>query len=486
MAFMEYRSHSDKIMPRRALQLIAFLWVAFFLIMYALHPPFWSRMDDAANLSRVHGEWSGRSFWEVVRNQTATEMEGIGMFRPLYPAYSYLFYKGFQSSSVAAYLSLLVFILTCFWFAGMLFERATGVQPPRAGRLLFFILCCAFTPHSNLYLHASILEKFVLVSALLSLGLLLHFSSSLTGKNAFLLATGLVFSLSIGFLAKPNTLFLLGPIVAWLLLAGWQSKRRVFLAVAAVLILIGVPAGLFFLKIRGDYSSRYDLSSMSGLWAHVDKRTQVYGLLAVAALAASVAANYAKSRDWRRAFAAGELFWPVGLLSFLVVMLPWPGGAGTYYVTPAGIFIVGSALLVLFHIYEYSRGRSWVLVSPVALASLLALRPLASRISTQAGLQDVASWVRELGNGKEASASFVAMPTPCEETSLSVSYFSGRKGAVALAQADSLPPAAQNHNVYMITLRDCPPRPISGFHFTEPIFVKGEWKIYADAGTNTH
>jgi ribose/xylose/arabinose/galactoside ABC-type transport system permease subunit len=142
---------------------------------------------------------------------------------------------------------------------------------------------------------------------------------------------------------------------------------------------------------------------------------------------------------------------------------------------PDTIWFLGWAHAALF-----AAAAICLLDAPLIAATLLApfLATLASgtiflrRIQTHSATPQVAGWIAQTGT--QGSPLFY-MPTPCDEASKVISRLSGQP--VRLAFGDQLPMESKAPT-YLVTLRDCPARPIQGFAAGPVVFRKGYWVIY--------
>lgn len=461
-------------------RVLALGWVLYLVGLYIAYPPFWSRMDDVGNLVYAQEQWPGRSMWDVVKTQTLEEKRGPGLFRPVYPAYCYLFYSTFKNHPSLAYGSLFVFLLAVFWAWAHFFERYAFPSKGGENKFILFVLCLAFTPHINLFIHASLLEKWHVVAGVVAFFIVAKFLESVrrTAPERFAWTptaatlAGLYLTLAFSLLAKPNGLFLLGPICFWLLIEFLRERRREYLTVLTAIVVVAVPAALFFYSIRGNYTSTYSLSAAPGLLLHPSKRTIVY----VAAALLALSACFIRFRK------AEAFLWPITVISFIVIMAPHPNGTAGYYIAPAGVHIAACVVVAMLGFGAYMKPAVMQLGTVLVLtAATAAAAPVwHERIATQHSLKDLAEWVNKTVAADGRKEPFIFIPTPCVETSGSITYFSRQPGSVKMVWDHTPLTASREKPIYMIASRECPPRPMAGFTFTEPIWVRGEWEIYVN------
>jgi len=260
---------SDSLLIDRTIKMLTVVWFLSVLAVLCLYPPFWALMDDAGHVQKAIGGFEGKTFWQWVSSVIQGDF-GWGMFRPIYDVFIYVFYSAFWRSSRLAYLVIYFINVAIFWFWSVLFRKIAepvllaNKQNAKTYQWLFLALCFLFTPHFNLIFFASLQERFVLLfGAFAFLGVFnMEEKNGMSVSSILYLIGGILLSL----LSKATALFLIIPLVLWLLIL-WNRERKLgFLWLSVILIFIEVGFGLFFLSIRGGYTHQYRLGSIFSLF----------------------------------------------------------------------------------------------------------------------------------------------------------------------------------------------------------------------------
>ncbi len=423
-------------------------------------------MDDASNLMQVStAHEQNKSFLDFVRDYSRNDMSGWGMFRPVYPAYVYHFYGFFENNSAALYAVNAGLLVLLFYLWGTLFEKMCW-DGGKAGRWFFLALCLAFTPHYNLFFFASLQEKFILWGGLLVFASLwgLHIGRI----SHFTALVGLVAGSAFALMAKATALFLFGPCFIWLAWLSFNDRRN--LALLAVFLIGYVGCAYFFTSIRSSYSSSYSFAEAPARLLSAGPRFHLFFVFGLASLAVMFWKNRASFRT--------QALWPIGLLSYLFIMLPWKGGVGYYLIVPVGVF-TAATLLCLYQTVRHQWPRVvWVFSAAVLALSVYSANVFALWTREHSGAGHVAEYVK--ANLPLDGSVVIAMPEPCYEANLSMSYFIGQPGLLKIAKQNVYPETPAGARKILLTDRYCPSSTLDGFTPDKLLYSSPPWHVYED------
>lgn len=482
---------TEKIM-KRYFQFLSLGIILFCVASFIKNPPFWNRTDDATNIQFVKKDWAGKNIKQVVVESVRSDLKGWGLFFPLYRAYSYVMYGTFKDQPVQAHIVLMLVVSAFFVGWAFLFEAM--VSPHRDGewKYLFFIFCFAFSPHLQHLFYLSIQEKFILAAGFFGFFSMHRYfkrlhktvDASFQIKTLLMGMTGLFLGLSVGWFAKATTIFLLGPILFWLLMDYIQEGRKENLAMIASAAIIGAVCLTFSMTHRGYYSSKYSPLNFAGYLPQLNKKVSSYLIFIALVTAISISQGRKKEKYWRHSIRAEQLVWPIGFFCFLVLMLPWPGGTTGYYMAGGSIFMVGTMTLAVFLLLAEFPGVAMKRTVMVALLVLTINRafPCYRMFLTRSGERDVTEWIRDKMVENPSNPPFLGMPFRCQEATESLSYFSGFPNALQRVPPSEPSFLPAGKEAYLITVGECPPADTRGFDLEYPIFEKGDWRIFKASG----
>jgi hypothetical protein len=460
----------------RAFSVLACLWVGAVIVLFITKPPFWALMDDSNNVGYVLDvQRDGTSFLNFVGSYVHRDLENWGMFRPVYPAFVYTYYGLFKHHSGAAYFLNAVFLFLLFYLWALFFEKFFWSKPADHTKVSFWAfltLCFIFTPHYNLFFFLSLQEKFVLWGGLLVFGSMLGLESGSIGTIWGIL--GILTGTFLALLSKATGLFLFGPLFLWLLLLTMKDKKNLPILILTVFVYLG--AAWYFASIRSSYSSGYSFGDMPGRLLAAGPRFHLFFLPALFVLLFVLGYGFKKkenlSRIWRVAF------WPVGLLSYLVIMLPWKGGVGYYLLVPAGIFSIGMLISLFCLLPLKEELKSWVLLVSLIGASVFSFQKFMLWSSEHHGTGPVITYLKELNISNGVMV--VAMPEPCQEAHLALSFFLGKPGEIKIASNNVYPEVASTERKILVTDRYCSSNELDGFTPDRVLFSSPPWFVYED------
>lgn len=471
---------------RRAVQALALAFLSVITTLFVIFPPYWSLLDDGGFLLEAGNHFSNRGFVEFVIETTLADMRGWGMFRPVYYAYVYLFYGTFQNSSVVAYWFIAAFSIAIFWFWAWLFEKcvinifkSAHKEDITFLRWLFFLLCLLFTPHYNSLFHASLQERFVvLFNGFAFWGLL----TILESKKVNLISMGsLVVGSFLAFYSKLTFLFQMPIFTFWLFLAWQNTRKKQMLAASFIMLFLTIYFAAFSLSIRTSHTSTYQISSIGSAFLTIGLRFHIFFWLALIALVVLI---------WRWRFLKQQplnsimsvAFWPLSVISYLLVLLPWGTVAG-YYLVPPGVFIVGT-VVCLVQIFYFSFLQSYFWRTLFLFGTIIPLFFFAGgKIYKEARQHYGTGLVVQFLNqelDRSESPLAIRMPPPCLEAGDQISRYLGRPDAVKMISVNPDDLFWHQGNAYrklLIINKECTEIP-ERFSVLKELFRFSPWYIY--------
>lgn len=461
-------------MESKIYRVVGLLWLTGILLFAFIKPPFWALMDDATNLSYIDEvKIEGKSLSQFTDEYMLRDRQVWGMFRPVYPAYVYVFYGAFKNHSGLAYgLNFLLVLGMLFGWAA-LFSKLVW----REGKWLFFAWACAFTPHYNFLFFASLQEKLMLMGGLGLFGSL--WASENKSKSVYLFTFTAILSLAFAFLSKATTLFMSVPVFFWLLVLTKRDGKRI-LPLWLTLIPIFIGSALFFSSIRGMYSSFYNTSNLVSKFIHMGPRFHVPVFFGLAGLVGVVIDWIKQSPPERNLINQFHLaFWPLGLLSYMAIMLPWKSGVGYYLLAPTGVFWMGTIIILYKIIKERVHPQvSILMILLLVLVSGFSAQKFAAWALQHHHARDVVQFIQnEMGPADNQTV--IAMPEPCQEARFALSYFIGNGYEIHLAHGNQFPAVLEGTRKILIKDKYCDGS-VGGFSPDKILLSKPPWYIYEE------
>ena len=365
--------------------------------------PHWGMMDDASNIFSMVPSVQREGLFARAWSYGVADL-GWGMFRPTYPPMAYLIYLPgmFTAPWVTFFWNALIVIALVWLYARVLAEVLRMPFYP-----LVFACAASFYAH-DLLQHPSLQEKMILLSGACLTWLFWRRPQLPAWK--FWPAALLV--VAFGTCVKAS--FVIHYSAAWLALVGayraqlQRGQARAWAESLFFLALLFVVTGIFaYISKQGGYTQRYSFANVVPNLRSLD---------AIYFGAPLLLAGVFLARRWREVWTRPEILLPfVGVLAFLVVMLPW-GIRGYIH---AIIFPIHAALLVQLCLWclAFLPEESWA----VALA-VLALFVTAYRSTVNFGrLGDIGEFLSSVPAFAEGLPVEVWMPS--EEGSLSLQGF---------------------------------------------------------------
>lgn len=331
---------------QRALYVAALLslpLLALALLFY--YRPFWGVMDDSTNLyiaDDMRREGVLPIWWKL----TVIDLFDHGRLRALYFAMVALIYVPGGTSSVVAFGINIVFLFGIFLFSAAAFwyaaRDAFALSRRNAFYFAFITLCFAYPWTVHAIRAPSVQEKIVLLLAAIVLLVQYKFERLALGRWAFLVGLAVATSLQ-----TKETIALFFPLFLAVQLH-LDHPKRYYVRTGILLLFLLLSSGLLkWAGTHGTYKLSYGMERALLTLAN-SKSLYLFLLLALAAGSASVI-DYLRHKNLTRLFLA--LSFPVGLLLFIVLMLPW--GLGGYLNCSAILFVV----MCLIGLFKFSRDR---------------------------------------------------------------------------------------------------------------------------------
>jgi len=294
--------------------------------------PFWGLMDDSTNLTIVDSmnkEGVLPVWWKL----STTDLFSHGRLRGLYFATIALIYLPAGASSVTAFTLNIIFLSAIFFFAAAAFwhsARAAFDLKTRHAFLLAFVSLSFAYPWTVYAIRApSVQEKIVLLFAALTLWVQYR-----CDRNSLLIwaaCTSLALAVSVN---TKETIALFFPIFLAAQLELDSARRNYRRTMLLLVFLLALTLMIKWAGTHGTYKAAY---GMDRALQTLRQSKSLYLFLALA-FGAGLASllDFASHKNFPR-FAVAASF-PIGLLLFLVLMIPW--GLGGYLNCSATVFVV--------------------------------------------------------------------------------------------------------------------------------------------------
>ncbi len=175
------------------------------------------------------------------------------------------------------------------------------------------------------------------------------------------------------------------------------------------------------------------------------------------------------------------LVWPIEFLCFLVLLIPWGRESG-YYLTPAGVFLIGSCLngYVMFESVtkKFRPIQPVIIFGLIGLLSVFAVKKFLNEARQHHGTKEV---IHFLMSQKETTEKplVLRMPHPCLEASDHLSFFLGSLHWVRELSAEDdsfLTVPDSNVRKLLILNKECSMIP-KKFHVSKTICSYPPWYV---------
>lgn len=479
--------NSDFSVELRLIVFIACLFAAGLSYLFFIWPPFWALMDDGTLVASAQNHFSGKDFYHFVFDSTITDMRGWGLFRPVYYSYIYLFYGYFRSSSIFAYVFIFILTTTTFWMWALLFEKCMAQVWKNASenhlmffRWLFFLLCFLFTPHYNLLFFSSLQERFVLLFDALAFWGLLSMAGHKRAHPIF--TSALIAGSFLAFFSKLTFVFQMPLLTLWLFILWRDMRKQCFLILCVIMLVLTFSFILFSLSIRTGYTSGYQLASIGQVFWSIGPRFHFLFWFSVVSFLIFLWHWFRISSDRKFSDLMRYIFWPLSVISYLMVLLPWGTVAG-HYMALTGIFIIGNTLCLVGVLTQLVPStpfkRIVILIVLLMPLTWFAMKKLVKEFRQHHGTGLVVNFLKDESNQSEIPV-IVRMPPPCLEASDHMNLYIGKPGFVRMLSERSDDPF-WHHDVaarkLLVINKECTEIP-SRFSIKAQLFQFAPWHVY--------
>ena len=470
----EQRSARDRAVART----MFFGFFAMVTVLFVIRTPPWGLMDDAGLLPLAEAMTDSGAIVGAVWQQSVADLRGWGIFRPVYWVWVAVVYSVFSDSPLGAYLATaaLNFVGLLIW--GAAFARLFDVRGVWRSRVVFALPLhlFVFPPYWNVFTYVSLQEKFVILFAGVAVFAFARGSEERRWVRWALLGWG---ACLLGLLAKPTMIAVPLAIVVLLLARRalgtvWSSGERAWGLFAA---LTTASYLVFTLEVqtRGAYTAAYSdaLTPLVLVRSAIAAPRSVIALAVVAVLA--VLASVRRARNGGQTTFSSEGLFPLGLLAYLVVLLPW--GYPTYLLSGTAPFVVGSVLVLARRSGRLLRP----IVTPVwvfspALGMLLLVvfvLDIVPKVGWQADLREAKSFLQD----DEIGEAVFYFPPPFVEHAGSLRSFTQRDVRfVATGELDRL--ELHGTENFLITYLDQGALLLDGVEVGPAVFRNPSWAVH--------
>ncbi len=439
------------------------------------YPMCFGLVEDAQILQLVRTSWQHLSLFEILRDYS--DMDG-GSFRPVETFFIYIFYGPLQSHPKLFYLINYGFVILAMFLWVVMIRGKVSPRFRAEWTIMFSCLLLVATPLYNLTTHLVLQEKYVILFAGLSYYALDRALAIQNLSNArwWALQGVILISILFGFWSKATFI----AFMPWILLAIALSTNLALHRKWTTLLIFLTTTGMMgYLRLshRSSYNLQYrtDLAGLLERIHYLPKSFYVFSCLGISTLSVLIYLRWKRQLDHRAWI--GFLLWPISLLSYLAVMIPW--GINTYYWTPAMAPACG-CLVILGDLYFRkmplfaARGVLGLMTVSMILACVGVFGVGIPRLARQSEIGMVADWLsRQLPNERVT----VYVEQPCMEATSSLAYYAGGRQPFNYLQQSQVPQSPQA-TWWLITRDECN---IAAKHaplFDRVIYESPHWKIY--------
>ncbi len=475
-----------------AFGLLAF-WLSYVAGLLTLCPPYWALMDDHGLLAGIGKTKEGFFLW------IADFVKGYrdwGMFRPMYGVFIYFFYTIFQHSSFLAYLFIffvngLIFSIWSEGFVRCLRYKIPEKSDQAVWRILFVILCFHYIRNNNLFYFASLQERGVIFFVGIAILSMANLPEKYLGFLKWMGRAGLVLALlSLAFLSKAPAVVFVLLFTLWFLAKGYDDRNNQipYIITALSFVLAFVFTTLFFYSIRTGYSAGYQANFIFKELS--DSGSKFYRIMVLALLTMGLTLFNRFRFKGGRGESGGatalfqELFWPLGMIAYTVLMLPWQGFLNYYLIIPVGMFSVGTKLILFNEITRLlNRWKKLpyglFFIFGIAVTSITPMWKFYQKAIHHHGTGKAVEYLMERIE-KDGEGLTIRVAENCEETASALGNFLNKPGLTPMARSDDpfyKDPPVPGEKKLLVTHRECPEFPET-FAPTKVVFRYGEWVIY--------
>ncbi|MDZ4677682.1 MAG: hypothetical protein SGI74_09255 [Oligoflexia bacterium] len=269
------------------------------LLQIIFSQPFFGLMDDASNLSQLLPKIQKQGLLAATLDYLKLDLQW-GMFRLTYPSMVYFLYGlGASFGPTVFFLLNAVFVMGILYLNAHVFSLILKID-----KWLLLLFMAAFPYTFDLFQHPSLQEKMVML-----------WGASLLWACHKKNLTGIIVFAALGFFSKASFCIYI-PMGFLTLLSASQFKIKKDKLLLGVYILASCSGVLFLAWVasKGSYTARYSPQNI----LHNLKSLHGIFFLAILSLSFFILIRFKKISQW--------IPW-TGVLSFIVVFLPWHIGA---------------------------------------------------------------------------------------------------------------------------------------------------------------
>lgn len=464
------------------------IFLGFFILLVGInlyYAPSWGLMDDVQNLEMAKTVWqSGNPFpnlWGLITRS----LFDWGIFWPVYYTWVILVYHIFSEMPLAIYILIIMLNFISIFFWGMVFYRLFSVSKENffLSVFLFPLLFFVFTPFWNIFLYVSVQQKFVLFFSALSLYSMER--AYRLGKNRYLIFSFL--ALLGGIFGHPEGVYLCAAYIGFSILdiLFFRYKKNISTVNLSINSVFFLAYYIFTTRIqmKGVYSSKYKNNlNIESLMLNFSEASVIVKALFILACGVFIYMTVQVLRR-KNAFQPPAIIIPLGILTYLVVLLPW--GFPNYH-----IGLLAPHLFGLFFL-TYLWACRWKLLSfsvnVIIIPALVAMSFFyvgIPRIQKTSEIKLVEDFLKKFGSKSPQDLYF--LPRPCAEAAGAIEYFTGIN-TMYLSDGklpqDFLNDRSQN---YLVMRDECPEAVLENVKVREEIYKSNTWNIVNVSSENGH
>lgn len=438
------------------------------------YSPGWGLMDDWQNLNIAKSFWESKNISKTLIQIIKHDLTVNGRFRPLYQLWIVSAYKIFYNFPLGLYIAIIVICLLALLLWGLIihkvffsdssnFHMNVFIYP-----LSFFI----FTPFWNNFMYISIQEKFVYIFGALSIYLYLIAYDN--NKKLWLLLSLLM--MIIGLLGKETGIYLVLVYCIYSLIDLLFFKKTPKLSLLSIFINISIfSMYYFFIKnftrdYTSDYKSNLGLFQMANNLLTIPLFIKALFVFAVLALCL-----YFIKRKYYRSIKNEFIIFPLCLIMYIVVLLPW--GLPNYILAPLSPFIFSMFYLVFFLLGNLQKKMKWYMSLCIICSSFLVLfYVIVPRISKMSDIKKIIAYL-SLVEYKNPKGKYFFAP-PFQESAEAMAKFANIEVIYLSQGVLDVNVLDEKRENYLIFGEDCTKIILQNVWIGKELYSNNTWKTF--------
>jgi hypothetical protein len=463
------RIDSEKFFP-----MTLYLFVLLVIMGMTLYfSPSWGFMDDYQNLQNVSGIQSSPNKSQLIF-QELKEMPA-GFARPVYKMWVISMYWLFKNNPTGMYLLIAILNMTALLVWGWVLYDYFAVERKYFYLMVFLypLSFFIFTPFWNIFMYLSLQEKFVVWFSALSL---FSFKRSYNSQKTSWVIYAF-FGVILAVLSKPTGIYLAIVFVWFALLDLFFFNKSLRISAWHIILesslFVGYAFFTFKYQLTNTYTSGY--KENLGLTTLISKIFNSYFYIQGLYVLGIVFCLYFFVQSLRKKEASPfRIVFPLGLLTYLSILIPW--GGQTYLQCALSPLIFATGVPVFIFLCNQNRFVKWATLSLfVVLIGSIVTGVIYPRIRKMAEKGYVVDFLRNHARNNQNAQFFY--PPPFMETAFALKGFSGQD-VVYADKGITLKTLSREKENYLLFDDQAGKLRLKGVRAETPIYKSHTWRVY--------